>query len=153
MNCVKSVFKNISGAGKFFAYLPPHGKYVENDQEVTIEGNIFDLVGRYDWGWNERARQAFFNDLQNGKVAVVSTPAPISNSKMITVSAAGSVVVSDPCWVSEPRNVKKQPASSGGQPSPNPSSILSGKNSENPSKNRKNGPAPSGDSEGGSGGG
>ena len=105
MNCVKSVFKNISGAGKFFAYLPPHGKYVENNQEVAIEGNIFDLVGRYDWGWNERARQAFFNDLQNGKVAVVSTPAPISNSKMITVSTvsgAGSVVVSDPCWVPEP---------------------------------------------------
>jgi len=115
MNCVKSVFKNISGAGKFFAYLPPHGKYVENNQEVTIEGNIFDLVGRYDWGWNERARQAFFNDLQNGKVAVVSTPAPISNSKMITVSEAGNVVVSDPCWVPEPPSSVPESPSGGGE--------------------------------------
>ena len=48
---MKTQVENTSGAGRFFGYLPPHGLYLDNSEEVIVDGDLRSMLaggrGRY----------------------------------------------------------------------------------------------------------
>lgn len=37
---MKTLLENTSGAGRFFGYIPPHGRYLANSEDITIDGDL-----------------------------------------------------------------------------------------------------------------
>jgi hypothetical protein len=67
--CYKTKVRNISGADRVFGWVPPHGKKLEAGEEYEIYGDLSaHLAG------NKRQSDGFQRDVDNGRIAVVSTP-------------------------------------------------------------------------------
>ena len=45
-SCLFSTVKNTSGGRKTYGFLPPHGRTLEADEELTVFGNILESVIR-----------------------------------------------------------------------------------------------------------
>lgn len=58
---MKTLIENTSGAGRFFGYLPPHGRYLENSEDITIDG---DLRSQLAAGRNRYGRKTELAELQ-----------------------------------------------------------------------------------------
>ena len=46
VTCMYSTVKNISGVSKNFPFLPPHGRTLAADEEVTVFGSILEAITR-----------------------------------------------------------------------------------------------------------
>jgi hypothetical protein len=103
-SCLYSTIKNTSGAAMRFGYIPPHGKRLTANQEVTVLGHIMEAVNRGDRG-GSRFMNALIDDVQAGRLKIVETPNPVfydetlHQSSMITI-VNDVVTVVDPCWES-----------------------------------------------------
>lgn len=101
-DCLYSVVKNTSGGTKKFGFLPPHGRELADQEELTILGNLYDAVTRGDRG-AERNLNALKNALAAEDLAIKSLPNPLlydegdDETQMLTVDS-GSLVVADPCF-------------------------------------------------------
>lgn len=101
-----TVVKNTSGATKTFSFLPPHGRVLTADQEVSIAGNIVDVLHAKHKGRAERHIAALEAALLAGELEIKSLPVPIvydeteEVTKAITVDD-GSVSLVDPSWADE----------------------------------------------------
>jgi hypothetical protein len=112
---LQTTIRNISGSGRFFGYIPPHGKFLNDDQTYTFDGNIFTLLAGIR---NKRKFTALLKDLGvtvNGvtltpAVSILQTPgailydATLHTSKLLGI-ANGAVVLVDPSWAAESSGV------------------------------------------------
>lgn len=101
-----STVKNTSGGTKTFSFLPPHGRELAANEELTIYGNVFDAVAiGVDRVGQRRKMEALLNAIEAGELSVVRTPAPVlkdattGNSKIITLDN-GTLDDADPTWLS-----------------------------------------------------
>jgi len=94
--------RNTSGATAKLGFIPPHGKKLANNADVTVFGDIWDRMtkgGRL----NERARASFEAALLAGDIEIVQSPAlllqDLSTVAVKQVSVTGGTLgVSDPSW-------------------------------------------------------
>jgi hypothetical protein len=75
--CLFSTIKNTSGGEKHFGFLPPHGKTLDANEEITVFGDIANLVRRNAGHHNLRAQNALAQAIADGDLTVVSTPCVI----------------------------------------------------------------------------
>ena len=81
LDCLYSTVKNISGGTKTFGFLPPHGKSLVDDGEITVFGNILDAVANgFDRNTARRSILAFEKALDTQQIEIVSTPSAILKS-------------------------------------------------------------------------
>lgn len=101
--CMFSVVKNISGASRFFPFLPPHGAELANNGEYSVFGNVLEAISRSNDRFGDRDKDGLLAEVDAGNLEIRSTPAPIltdattDDIKTITLNA-GSLVVSKPCF-------------------------------------------------------
>lgn len=108
LTCIFSTVRNISGVKKNFPFLPPHGRELAVDEEITIFGNVLESLSRSNDRFGTRDQDAFQETLKRDWLEIRNTPAPIFTDEVTTGDDAvktlgintGSVVVNDPCWES-----------------------------------------------------
>jgi hypothetical protein len=98
IRCLKTTVRNISGARMIFGYLPPHGKDLDSNEEISFYGNLFEIVAG-----NARKRNSLAADLQAGRLVVTQTPAPHyydaeNDTVRILEINDGVLTHDDPCW-------------------------------------------------------
>jgi hypothetical protein len=102
-SCLYSTVKNTSGGTKKFGFLPPHGRELTADEEMTVFGSILEAVTRFERATDRRQHQGLASALDRGDLEILGLPNPLvfdatlSAAKMIKVDN-GSVVVADPCF-------------------------------------------------------
>lgn len=64
-----TVVKNMSGASRFFGFLPPHGKRLAANASASVTGDLLTQI-------NARQQTALYNSLIAGDIEIVKTPAP-----------------------------------------------------------------------------
>lgn len=75
--CLFSKVKNVSGATKHFGFLPPHGRTLEDDEEIFVFGNIFDAIYRNAGHRSKRVQDALATALNDGDLELISSPCTI----------------------------------------------------------------------------
>lgn len=105
-HCLFSTVRNVSGQRKIFGFLPPHGRELANNEEMTIFGNILDAIAGANNGDRNASRRwitAFENAINRGDLIIVHTPNPILQDtatdaiKMVQLTS-GTLGVANPCW-------------------------------------------------------
>jgi hypothetical protein len=76
ITCLVTTIQNTSGQALFFGFLPPHGKMLAVDAQVTVFGSITEAVNRGD-RFGNRNMKALRDALDNQLLEILSTPAPI----------------------------------------------------------------------------
>ena len=106
VTCLQSVVKNISGQKKRFPFLPPHGRELAINGEMTVFGSILEAISRSNDRFGRTNQDAFEEALRRDWLEIRSTPSPILLDevtpdliKFIGLNS-GSLVVNDPCWES-----------------------------------------------------
>lgn len=99
--CAYTVVRNTSGQRRYFSFLPPNGRWLDNNEEYAILGNIWDYTTA-SRGRRERDLKGLIQALQNGSIQIVRTPAPIlvngANIRMLNMAPDNSVNTVNPCW-------------------------------------------------------
>lgn len=96
--CVETKVRNISDKTLYFGYLPVHGRQLEPGEEFSFYGDLAAYLAK-----NRRKYTAFQNDLANGYLALVETPAAhfydatLDVTKVLSV-ANNAIATADPCW-------------------------------------------------------
>lgn len=72
--CLFSIVKNVSGATKHFGFLPPHGRTLNDDEELHVFGNVYDAIYRGGGFRNQRVQDALATALDDGDLEIVSSP-------------------------------------------------------------------------------
>jgi hypothetical protein len=70
--CLYTKVRNISGATRYFDYLPPHGRRLAADEEMSIPSELLPWMNR--GGINMRKLRGFASDLEDCQIAVLQTP-------------------------------------------------------------------------------
>lgn len=71
--CLKTRVKNVSGATKFFGFIPPHGREMVDDASLEIPGGLESFTHR-NGRLNSRLQTAFEAALLAGELVIVKTP-------------------------------------------------------------------------------
>jgi hypothetical protein len=108
LTCLYSTVKNISGGKMKFGFLPPHGREVNSDTEFTVFGNVLDAVANgFDRACSQRNIAGLERAIDQGKLEIMNTPAPILKDATLTAAGGfmivldnGTLGVDDPCWES-----------------------------------------------------
>src|SRR5687768_763573 len=72
--CLFSIVKNVSGGTKHFGFLPPHGRTLDDDEELHVFGNIFDAIYRSAGFRNQRLQDALATAINDGDLEVKTSP-------------------------------------------------------------------------------
>jgi hypothetical protein len=107
-SCLFSTVRNSSGGRKKFGFLPPHGRELDADEEMTIFGNVLEAVANAngDRATSRRHMIAFEAAIERGDIEILATPAPIFTdattgaNKMMRLNN-GTLGTLDPCWTRE----------------------------------------------------
>lgn len=102
-NCLYSTIKNSSGKAMTFAFLPPHGVKLANNQVLTVFGSILEAVGRGDRVTDKRQYQALADAIDRGDIEILTTPSPVLQDTVTGANktlqlSSGSLSAVDPCW-------------------------------------------------------
>lgn len=103
VTCLYSTVKNISGNTLKFPFLPPHGRELDNNEEVTVFGSILEALTRSNDRFGGRDQAALEECLGRDWIEIRNTPHPIltdettEDLKMIILDN-GSLAVADPCF-------------------------------------------------------
>lgn len=76
--CLFTTFKNTSGGTKKFSFLPPHGRELAADAELTVFGDPITAVSRANYRASRRNQEALAMALADNQLDVISTPCPIA---------------------------------------------------------------------------
>jgi hypothetical protein len=96
-----STLKNTSGVEGAFGYIPPHGRRLAPNETITVFGNIADQIAKK----GRRSVDSFTKDLENGDIALLSTPSAVFNqggAPKVVSDTAGTLGVADPSWLPRP---------------------------------------------------
>jgi hypothetical protein len=72
LDCLYTTVRNISGATRYFDYLPPHGRRLADDEEMSVPAELLPWMNRC--GINMRKLRGFAADLTACNIAIVQTP-------------------------------------------------------------------------------
>lgn len=109
VSCLYSVVKNVSGRTQKFPFLPPHGRELAANAQVSIPGDIRQEVMTRTPGRSNKRRfdaltRALGNNATNDRtLQIISTPAAVVYDETDAVSVIltadnGVVVINNPCW-------------------------------------------------------
>lgn len=99
--CLYTTLRNTSGAAMYFGFLPPHGRTLDDGEEISVFGDVTSLFRGQPA--NNRAKRSFEAALDAGNLAIIKTPAvhlydeTLDQTKMLTLDN-DSFAVADPCW-------------------------------------------------------
>ena len=115
LTALYTTVRNISGTARRFGFLPPHGRRLDADEELTVFGNILDQVAGFDRVSERREQDALAKALDRGDLAIVHTPAPIlqdqSNLDIQQLELDGNTLTtSAPSWESTAPSEEAIPA-------------------------------------------
>jgi hypothetical protein len=104
VECLFTTVKNVSGSEKYFGFLPPHGKRLAANEEVTILGDLVTRVARSGpHSYTKRPGDALQRALLADLLVIMKTPAvhlydeTLDETKALSLDN-GSLGVVDPCW-------------------------------------------------------
>lgn len=102
-SCLYTTVRNTSGVTKKFSFLPPNGRSLDANQEITFLGTIVEAIQRFKRRAAERHLQALERSLLAGDITIISSPSPIlydaaSDKTSIIVLDGGTLALADPCW-------------------------------------------------------
>jgi hypothetical protein len=101
--CLYSTVQNTSGATRKFSFLPPHGRELADDGQLTFVGHVADAIKRNQFN-SKRCEDALIAALEAGDLEIVKTPNPVlfdannAETKMLRLDS-GTLYASDPCWL------------------------------------------------------
>jgi len=75
--CLATTFKNTSGGTMTFSFLPPHGRTLAADEEITVYGGPTECVTRSSYRAGKRNMDALSSALQSGLIEIIRTPCVI----------------------------------------------------------------------------
>jgi hypothetical protein len=103
--CLYSTLRNMSSVGRaegrFFGFLPPHGRRLQPCEEITVPGDMMSWFKRQTE--HGRARRSFESALANGDLALVSSPsvhlfdATLDLTRILALDN-NTLITVDPCW-------------------------------------------------------
>jgi len=103
--CLQSTVKNTSGGSLKFSFLPPHGRELANNAELTIDGHLIEAIRRTGgYVASQRHIAGLKAALAAGDIEIKSTPNPVFydptnvESKMLKIDA-GVLYAADGCWL------------------------------------------------------
>ena len=103
-SCLLTTFKNSSAGPLFFGFLPPHGRTLAANEEVSEFGQPAEIVCQGDRLGKKRQLDSFLGCIADGSLQVTSLPSLIlkdtlspHNPKMVTLSS-GVLGIHDPCY-------------------------------------------------------
>ena len=104
-SCLYTTVKNISGGTMKFAFLPPHGVELEDDEQLTIFGHITEAVNRGD-RFGARWMDALKASVAAGYLDIDETPAVVmwdstNEDNVIIAYDDDTVSYPAPCWDTE----------------------------------------------------
>lgn len=106
-SCLYSTIKNISGAKQTMSWLPPHGRELDADEELTVFGHIHEAIIPRNRASSQRQIDSLVYAIKNGLLEIVETPAPIVYDAHVSVDAPRMLQISNgtitsvaPCWES-----------------------------------------------------
>ncbi len=105
-DCLYTTVKNVSGATRFFGFLPPHGRELVDDEEHSVAGDIFDAIARGERGTAQRHIDALLKAIEDGDMVIVKSASPIILDEVLDSShvlqlASGELGIDEPCFESE----------------------------------------------------
>lgn len=101
--CLFSTIKNISGSTKFYDFLPPYGRELDDEEEFTFIGDPVNAVVRGKRTSSQRYINGLEQAIANQQIEIIKTPNPIlydataEESQMLSLDDETLGVV-DPCW-------------------------------------------------------
>jgi len=101
VDCLYTTVQNTSGAEAVFSFLPPHGRTMAAQEQLTVAGN---LVDRLAVKTSRRQFQALERALAAGVIAIIATPSvivyddTIASGQPLDPQAVGFAGMVDPCW-------------------------------------------------------
>lgn len=101
--CLFSTVKNISGATKKFGFLPPHGRELEDEEEITVFGSITSAISRGEYVTDRRHQCALGSAVAEEELAIVASPCyfvfdEADNASYVLDSDEGTPVSRAPTW-------------------------------------------------------
>jgi hypothetical protein len=98
MSCLGSTVKNTSGRRMTFGFLPPHGRTLDDAEEMSTFGDIRTIVSQ-----TKRYEEAFQDAIDRGDLALIRTPNAIlyddeTGESVMLESNDGAITGVDPCW-------------------------------------------------------
>lgn len=107
--CLYSSVKNVSGKTMQFPFIPPHGKELDDEEQVSVPGDIRQTILSRTPGRNCKRRFDAFvralgnNDTNTAYLQLISTPAPVvwdetDEVPMILSGDNGAPLLLSPCW-------------------------------------------------------
>lgn len=102
--CLYSTVKNTSGRRMTFGFLPPHGRSLAANEEMSIFGDVKQALIRHDRHEARRSIIAFEQSLLRGDIEIINTPAVVlkddSNPGVTKILRLrnGTLGVMDACW-------------------------------------------------------
>ena len=88
---MRTSITNTSGEDRHFGYIPPHGKDLDDNEEIVIDGDLRTMLaggmGRYN---RKREITGLDADVTTGAVAVADAPGPSSSSSSSVSSSSSS---------------------------------------------------------------
>lgn len=101
--CLFSTVKNVSGSTKRFGFLPPHGRELANNEELTVFGSIWEAVGRGDYSASKRNHDALATAIRDGDLELKESPCVVlydetdEASYRLTVDSS-TLAAAAPAW-------------------------------------------------------
>ena len=97
-DCLYTTLVNISGSERVFGFIPPHGKRLADEEQVTVFGDFVTRIAGH-----TRKRAAFEAALVAGTIAIRSSPAMFVFDETLSETLQLSVVndevsFADPCF-------------------------------------------------------
>ncbi len=106
LECLYTTIKNVSGGEKAFSFLPPHGRRLANNAEITEIGGLSEIVRR-PGGFvaSKRHIAGLQAALLAGDIEVINTPTPVlydgTKDETRQLKLDNSILyAADPCWLS-----------------------------------------------------
>ena len=104
--CLFTTFKNISGVEMTFGFLPPHGRTLAADEELSVHGSPVEAVIRTNYRAAKRNLDALASALRDETLDIIKTPCAVvyddgDAASYALGSSSGSVAPAAPDWGGE----------------------------------------------------
>lgn len=102
--CLTSIVKNTSGVKKFFAFLPPHGQWLDVNQEISYFGSILERVRKPNRYSSKTETESLDAALLDGSLEIRQLPVPVlvqsdtGNTVALDSHSLNGVTAVTPCW-------------------------------------------------------
>jgi hypothetical protein len=100
VDCLYTTVRNTSGHEAVFSFIPPHGRRMAADEQLTVAGNLVDRLAKLTSNRNFKALE---RALQSGALAIVATPMTFVYDEAGDAThgvgiAGGALGEVDACW-------------------------------------------------------